>query len=169
MSNDELTTDEAELVSLARAGINDASARAAARAALEAMWSADHGRVGTAVRTVGLMAVGAGLTVKAPDALGILTTESAYSLNVGLLVLPWVIALFGIQHSWSPRTWATAGAALVAALTAVNVFPFVDSPASSTLTLTAIHIPVVLWFLVGTARAGGSWREPRAQIGRAHV
>ena len=36
------------------------------------------------------------------------------------LVLPWVIALFGIQHSWSPRTWATAGAALEQALIARN-------------------------------------------------
>jgi hypothetical protein len=49
-----------------------------------------------------------------------------------------------------------AGVVAVLAV-AVNVFPFGES--SATDALVAIHLPVVLWFVVGVAYVGAEWRS----------
>ena len=43
-----------------------------------------------------------------------------------------------------------------------NTYPFVES--GSTLVLTAIHLPIVLWFAVGLAYVGGDWRDHQRRM-----
>src|SRR5690606_21010999 len=61
---------------------------------------------------------------------------------------------------WS-RSAALAGVVAVLAL-AVNLFPFL--PDASTDLLVAIHLPVVLWFVVGAAYVGGDLRSSAARL-----
>lgn len=105
---------------------------------------------------------GAALSVKAPAVLGLSVADApdTYAVNLGLLVLPWVAALQAWRHRADRRTWLIGVVAVVAALLAVNLFPFADH--SATRVLTAIHLPVLGWFAVGALRAGAGWRTPAA-------
>ena len=47
--------------------------------------------------------------------------------------------------------------AFVAAAVFANVYPF--DPDGSTEALTALHLPIALWLVVGIAYAGGRWRQ----------
>lgn len=77
--------------------------------------------------------------------------------NVSLFVLP-VLAGYLAWTRGITRWRALGLGAIVAALAvAVNLFPFDES--SSTATLVAIHLPVVLWFVVGAAYVGAEWRS----------
>lgn len=77
--------------------------------------------------------------------------------NISLFVLP-VLAGYLAWTRGITRGRAIGLGAIVAALAvAVNLFPFDDS--SSTATLVAIHLPVVLWFVVGAAYVGAEWRS----------
>jgi hypothetical protein len=164
MNNPQLTPAEAELIQYARAGESDLTARTVARDALEAMWPQHTGSGSRSVRSVALLALGAGLAAKGPDALGwsIAASPQAYGLNLGLLVLPWSVAMFGLSQGWQSRAWMRAGAILFALLAFVNLFPF--DKASSTAILTAAHVPVALWFVLGWVRAGAGWRDQARRL-----
>jgi len=53
-------------------------------------------------------------------------------------------------------------AAFVAAAVFVNVYPF--DPDSSTEALTALHLPIALWLVVGVAYAGGRWSQVEGRM-----
>ncbi|MHA6693070.1 permease prefix domain 1-containing protein [Homoserinimonas sp. A520] len=82
--------------------------------------------------------------------------------DVSLFVLPVLAAYFALVRRMSlSRCLALAGVVVVLAL-AVNLFPF--PPGSSTDLLVAIHLPVVLWFVVGAAYVGGDIRSSAARM-----
>jgi uncharacterized membrane protein len=82
---------------------------------------------------------------------------SWFPRNVSLFVLP-VLAVYVAWIRGITRGRAVVLGAIVAALAiCVNVFPFDES--SSTAALVAIHLPVVLWFVVGAAYVGAEWRS----------
>ena len=84
-------------------------------------------------------------------------TASWFPRNISLFVLP-VLAGFLAWTRGMTRGRALVLGAIVAVLAiGVNVFPFDDS--SATATLVAIHLPVVLWFVVGAAYVGAEWRS----------
>ncbi|MFM8334051.1 MAG: hypothetical protein ACKODK_00685, partial [Opitutaceae bacterium] len=56
----------------------------------------------------------------------------------------------------------TVAVAFAAAAALANSPPF--RPNGALLTLTASHLPIALWFVVGLAHAGGCWRETAARL-----
>ena len=77
--------------------------------------------------------------------------------DLGLFVLPVLAAYFAVLRRM-PVATALALLAVVAALAAaVTLFPF--EPDSATGILVAIHLPIVLWFVVGVAYVGGDLRS----------
>ena len=78
-----------------------------------------------------------------------------FARDLGLFVLP-VLGAYFVWLRRPPRRHIVALAFVVAALAVVvNVFPFAAD--SQTGVLVGIHLPVVLWFVVGIAYLGVEW------------
>jgi len=165
-----LTDDEAFLVAVKRMGSVDAVSREFAREHSDRLWkqlvlTADQGAESAAagrrdlVVAVGL-AVAAAVAVKLPVLFGLSLEEDAayYALNASLFALPFLAGLFAWKRQIPLRVALPmlvppfAVAALIA-----NLYPFDES--GSTIALTAIHLPIALWFAVGLAYVGGQWRD----------
>jgi hypothetical protein len=77
--------------------------------------------------------------------------------NLGLFVLPMLAAYFAVQRRLPWSRVVGLGVVVVVLAVAVNLFPF--APGASTEMLVWIHLPVVLWFVVGAAYLGGELRS----------
>jgi len=78
-----------------------------------------------------------------------------FARDLGLFVLP-VLGAYFVWLRRPPRRHIVALAIVVAVLAVVvNVFPFAAD--SQTGVLVGIHLPVVLWFVVGIAYLGVEW------------
>jgi hypothetical protein len=85
------------------------------------------------------------------------STAPWFFRDLGLFVLPVLAAYFAVQRRM-PWSRVAVLAAIVAILAiVVNLFPFGDG--SATDILIGIHLPVVLWFVVGAAYTGGEVRS----------
>jgi len=163
-----LDDDEAFLVAVRRMGNLDDVSREFAREHSERLWKqlvlvpdapSDAARRWRDLGVLIALALCAGGAVKALLAFG---DDEGFALNVGFAVLPFLAAYF----AWSRRlpgrvVGALVGLAAVLAVT-VNLYPFVGSPdddVATTLVLVAVHLPVLLWLLLGVAYAGGLWRD----------
>ncbi|TAL43942.1 MAG: hypothetical protein EPN91_05375 [Salinibacterium sp.] len=82
--------------------------------------------------------------------------------NLGLLVLPVLIGYFAWRRKLAPRFVAVVAACVAVLVLLVNLYPF--APGGQTNLLTAIHVPVLLWFLVGVEYLGGELRVPRRRM-----
>ncbi|MGN6220704.1 MAG: permease prefix domain 1-containing protein, partial [Microbacterium sp.] len=162
-----LDDDEAFLVAVRRMGNLDDVSREFAREHSERLWKqlvlvpeapAEADRRWRDLGVLIGLAVGAGIAVKSLLALG---DDEAFGLNVAFAVLPFLAAYF----AWSRRLPGRVGATLVgmtaAVAVAVNLYPFVvtDGSPGMTYALTATHLPVLLWLLLGVAYTGGAWRD----------
>ena len=126
---------------------------------------ADADERGTGRRGFWVMAafaVAAAIAVRLPEAFGFSLTDSDdagfYARNFSLLVLPALAGWF-VWLKRPPR-WVTVVMCGVFAASAVviNAYPFDDD--SSTFVLAVLHLPVLLWLVVGLARTGERWRLP---------
>ena len=175
---DGLSEDEAFLVAVKRLGSIDALTREFAREHSERLWKqlvlsgeagpgGEEGGEGSRRMWVALaLAVAAAVAIKLPALFGIEFESEVgnyfYPLNVGFLTLPFVVAYFARERplSTASRLWLAGAFALAAVI--VNVFPFPERTPGAripdTLNLTALHLPIVLWLLVGVAYVGGHWR-----------
>ncbi|WP_420608701.1 hypothetical protein [Candidatus Poriferisodalis sp.] len=172
---DGLSADEALLVAARRLAATDPEVRAFARERFAGMWdepepastdadaAADAGERGAERRGFWIMAafaVAAAIAVRLPEAFGFNLTDSDdasfYARNFSLLVLPALAGWF----VWlkRPPSWVTAviGAVVAASAAVINAYPFDDD--SSTFVLAALHLPVLLWLVIGLARTGERWR-----------
>jgi len=164
-----LTRDEAFLVAVKRMGSLDELSREFARAHSERLWKqlviAPETEAPTQTGSDELfvilgLAVAAAIAVKVPALFGhpIHPNENFplfYARNASLFVFPLLTVYFlwkrGSNHVrglWFAMAFA-AGAVLA------NVFPFPSG--SETEILTALHLPIALWLIVGFAYAGGRW------------
>ena len=84
-------------------------------------------------------------------------TASWFPRNISLFVLPVLAGYLAWARGITRGRALVLGAVVAVLAIGVNVFPFDDS--SSTATLVAIHLPVVLWFVVGAAYIGAEWRS----------
>ena len=169
-----LESDEAFLVAVKRMGSLDVVSREFAREHSERLWKqlvfadATVGGHTTSSRTEGRVAVGlaiaAAVAFKIPALFGYAPTEAPgfYARNFSLFVLP-LLAAFLV---WKRRLAAAVGARLsvpfvvIAAL--VNLYPF--QPTGATEVLAALHVPIVLWLVVGIAYTGNHWAEPQGRM-----
>ncbi len=162
-----LATDEAFLVAVKRMGEMDALAREFAREHSERLWKqlvafpSGSGEPGGRARTEAIVAFGlavaAAVVIKVPALFGIQWTADAdfYARNLALFVLPLLTGYFAWKRRLDTRTLRWLLLAFVAAGAFANVYPF--APAGRTEALTALHLPIALWLIVGVAYAGGRW------------
>jgi hypothetical protein len=163
-----LATDEAFLVAVKRMGELDALSREFAREHSERLWkqlvvSSDSDQTRAEARTEGIvafaLAVAAAVLVKMPEffGIGLNDDEGFYARNLGFFVLPLLTGYFVWKRRLTTSTVRWLAAAFVAAGVFANVYPFV--PQGHTEALTALHLPIALWLLVGIAYAGGRWNQ----------
>jgi hypothetical protein len=86
-----------------------------------------------------------------------LDQEYFYSRNIGFIVLPGLIAYFAWKNkiTWKTGIWL-AGVVLFA-LVFINFLP--KNPASNTLILSCIHLPLWLWSLLGFTFGGARLKD----------
>jgi hypothetical protein len=165
-----LATDEAFLIAVKRMGDLDALAWEFAREHSDRLWKqlvvvpADSGERQAGAQTDAIVAfsfaVAAAVAIKLPGLFGIpLGEEEAgfYARNLSLFVLPLLTGYFVWKRRLDPGTLRWLAAAFVAAAVFANAYPFASG--GHTEALTALHLPIALWLVVGMAYAGNRWGE----------
>lgn len=164
-----LTDDEAFLVAIKRIGNLDTLSREFALEHSERLWkqlvvTPDTSEApGTWARSEAVvafcLAAVAALAVKLPALFGLSLDEDEgfYARNMSLFVLPVLTGYFAWKRGSDPATLLRMAAAFVAAALFANVYPFTYG--GYTEILTALHLPIALWLIVGIAYAGGRWSE----------
>ncbi|MEX1157571.1 MAG: permease prefix domain 1-containing protein [Thermomicrobiales bacterium] len=167
-----LATDEAFLVAVKRMGDLDALSREFALEHSERLWKqlvvapSDSGDARARVRMDAIaalcLAVIAAVLIKLPALFGLQLDPDAefYARNLSLFVLPLLAGYFVWKRqldTYGDGTLRWLALAFVAAAVFANVYPF-DS-GGSTEVLTALHLPIALWLVVGIAYAGGRWGQ----------
>jgi hypothetical protein len=163
-----LTGDEAFLVAVKRMGSLDALSREFARAHSERLWkqlviatdAADESAktTNTEALVVLCLAIAAALAIKVPALFGLRNVGGAepfYARNASLFVLP----LLTVYFLWKRGSKVAKGLLLALPFAAgavfANVFPF--RTGSDTEVLTALHLPIALWLVVGFAYVRSPW------------
>jgi hypothetical protein len=77
--------------------------------------------------------------------------------NLSLFVLPFLAAYFVRDRQLDARGWALTAAPFALAALVVNLYPW--DAGSDTEALVALHLPVVLWFVVAFPYMGGTLRS----------
>ena len=164
-----LATDEAFLVAVKRMGALDALSREFAREHSDRLWKqlvvvpSDSGEPRARAQTDAIvafcLAVAAAVAIKVPALFGIQLDQDAsfYARNLGLFVLPLLTGYFAWKRRLGTSTLRWLAVAFVAACVFANVYPF--APRGHTEVLTALHLPIALWLVVGIAYAGGRWSQ----------
>ena len=168
-----LDTDEAFLVAVKRMGDLDTLSREFAREHSDRLWkqlvvSPVDTEEPQAARMDAVVAFGlaaaAAVAVKVPALFGIDLDDDAgfYARNLSLFVLPMLTAYFAWKRRLDTVTLGWLAAAFVAAAVFANVYPF--EPDGSTEALTALHLPIALWLVVGIAYAAGRWAQVEGRM-----
>jgi hypothetical protein len=164
-----LATDEAFMVAVKRMGALDALSREFAREHSDRLWKqlvvvpSDSGEPRVRARTDAIvafsLAVAAAVLIKVPALFGIQLDQdvSFYARNLSLFVLPLLTGYFAWKRRLDISTLRWLAVAFVAACVFANVYPF--APRGHTEALTALHLPIALWLVVGIAYAGGRWSQ----------
>jgi hypothetical protein len=171
-----LTDEEAFLVAVKRIGDLDAVSREFAREHSGRLWkqllaTGDDVARGAARDWIEALAFAvaaavsiqvARLVAEAPDG------EPAWlARNAGLFVLPFLAAYFARRRQLARRSWILTAAPFVLAALVVNLYPWgapsgtelAGASMSDTEALAALHLPVVLWFVVAYPYMGGALRS----------
>jgi hypothetical protein len=165
-----LATDEAFLVAVKRMGDLDSLSREFAREHSDRLWkqlvmspSENGAPRASAARRDALVAFGlavaAAVAVKVPALFGFDLDDDAgfYARNASLFVLPLLTAYFVWKRQLGSRTVAWLAVPFVVAAVVANAYPF--DPEGSTEGLTALHLPIALWLVVGVAYAAVRWKQ----------
>jgi hypothetical protein len=169
-----LTEDEAFLIAVKRLGDLDSLSREFAREHSDRLWKQlvvspdDSGETGGTARREAVVAFGlavlAAIAVKVPELFGLTLDgdEGFYARNMSLFVFPLVAGFFVWKRRAGSATQRWLAAGFVTAAVFANIYPF--RPEGSTEILTALHLPIALWIVVGVAYAGGRWGEPGVRM-----
>jgi hypothetical protein len=165
-----LSGDEAFLVAVKRMGNLDALSREFARAHSERLWkqlviapdaaeeSASTAHAETLV-VLGL-AVAAALAIKVPALFGLRLSPDDelppfYARNASLFVFPLLTVYFVWKRGLDVVNGLWLALPFVAGAVFANVFPFRSG--GDTEVLTALHLPIALWLVVGVAYVRSRW------------
>lgn len=155
-----LTADESLVIALMRLARFDAESRAFVRAHAGRLWThlvAVPGRTSTGSDALVAVALAclAAIAIKIPALFGVQIHhggEVFYARNASLFVLP-LLAAYLAWSRGAGRGAAWLAVPFLAAAAAANLFPFAAN--SSTEVLTAVHLPLALWLVVGLAFCRG--------------
>jgi hypothetical protein len=168
-----LSDDEAFLVAVKRLGDVDAVAREYAREHSGRLWKQllrddEASTSDPAWLPAFLFAAAAAVAFVAARLVADAAEEEPawFARNVGLLVLPFLAAYLAYRRSLAPRVWLITALPFVAAGLVMNLYPWdpgsgaelLGAAASDTEVLAALHLPVVLWFVVAFPYMGGTLR-----------
>jgi hypothetical protein len=169
-----LESDEAFLVAVKRMGNLDVLSREFAREHSGRLWkqlvvsSPDVEESKTWVSRDALMAFAlaglAALVIKLPALFGVPLDGNFgfYARNAALFVLPLLTIYFVWKRQLSGRPFRWFGVSFVAAAVVTNIYPFASE--GYTELLTALHLPIALWLIVGIAYAGGRWGQVNGRM-----
>jgi hypothetical protein len=170
-----LRTDEAFLIAVKRMGSLDELSREFAREHSERLWkqlvlagepdAPAAARARRELRVMVLCAAVAALAIKVPAWFGIdISDDDAgfYARNISLFALPALAAYFAWQRRVGVRVIGGLAILFILGAVAANVYPLAGD--SQSLVLTAIHLPLALWLVVGVAYVGGDWRSDRRRM-----
>jgi hypothetical protein len=169
-----LSPDEAFLVAVKRIGSQDELSHEFARVHSGRLWkqlvlsddSGDESRRSSHREfwVVAALAVLAALAVKAPSLFGLNLTDDPgfYLRNAGLLVLPILTAYFVWKRHLGGRTVGVLTAVFAVGAVFANAYPFEADGATEV--LTALHLPILLWLVMGVAYVGGEWRSGQRRM-----
>ncbi|MEV4624919.1 permease prefix domain 1-containing protein [Micromonospora sp. NPDC049523] len=170
-----LHTDEAFLIAVKRMGSLDELSREFAREHSERLWkqlvlpgepdAPAAARTRRELPVMVLCAAVAALAIKVPSLFGLdISGDDGpfFARNFSLFALPALAAYFVWQRRVAPRTVGVLALLFVLGGVAANAYPMADD--SQTLVLTAIHLPLALWLVVGVAYVGGDWRSDRRRM-----
>jgi hypothetical protein len=179
-SVDELITvglrpDEAFLIAVKRMGSLDDLSREFAREHSERLWkqlvlTGATGGAGAEPRSrrellvMVACAAGAAASIKVPALFGLsLKNDGAfYGPNVGLFALPWLAAFLSWRRRAGPALIGVLVALFALGAVAANVYPLAAD--SQSVVLTAIHLVIALWFVVGLAYVADGLRSSRRRM-----
>jgi hypothetical protein len=162
-----LETDEAFLVAVKRMGELDALSREFAREHSERLWkqlvvpSTDAADPWAPARTDAAiafcLAVASAILIKIPALFGLQIDQDSgfYARNLSLFVLPLLTGYFVWKRRLDARSIGWLAVAFGVAGVFANAYPFASL--GHTEALTALHLPIALWVVVGIAYAGGRW------------
>jgi hypothetical protein len=170
-----LRADEAFLIAVKRMGSLDELSREFAREHSERLWkqlvlpgepdALAAARSRRELPVMVLCAAVAALAIKVPSWFGLdLSGDDAgfYARNAGLFALPALAAYFAWQRRVGIRVVGVLASLFILGAVAANAYPLADD--SQTIVLTAIHLPIALWLVVGVAYVGGDWRSDRRRM-----
>ncbi len=165
-----LAADEAFLVAVKRMCNLDALSREFAREHSDRLWKqlvlvlSDSEELHRPSRTDAIiafcLAVAAAVAIKMPALFGIPMadeSEGFYVRNASLFVLPLLTGYFVWKRRFVTGTLGWLAVVFVAAGVLAKVYPL--RPEGHTEVLTAVHLPIALWLVVGIAYAGGRWSQ----------
>jgi hypothetical protein len=170
-----LRADEAFLIAVKRMGSLDELSREFAREHSERLWkqlvlpaepdtpAATRSRRELIVMV--LCAAAAALAVKVPALFGQDMAGDGdvfYARNASLFALPALSVYFAWQRRVSPRVIGVLALLFAVGAVAANAYPLDED--SQSLILSAIHLPLALWLVVGIAYVGGDWRSDRRRM-----
>ena len=166
-----LAPDEAFIISVKRLGNVNAISGEYSKLGMAAFWKQlltdrpDRAAVREGRRKLllaVLLALLAGTAFKLPDFLQLGLSETMILKNAGLCLFPFMGLYFLATKRMSSKYWlSTLGICGLSALI-VNLYPSLG--AADTAYLTAIHLPLFLWLVVGVAYAGDGWRTCRDRM-----
>jgi hypothetical protein len=161
-----LTADEAFLVAVKRMGDLDGLSREFAREHSRRLWKQlvlsgedQPARVSSGLFETLVFALAAAVVVQIARLAADFPDEepSWLARNSTLFVLPFLAGYFAHRRQLDTRRWVLTAAPFVLAALVVNLYPYdVDS---DTEVLVALHLPVVLWFVVAYPYMGGTIRS----------
>jgi hypothetical protein len=170
-----LQADEAFLIAVKRMGSLDELSREFAREHSERLWKQlvlpGEPDAPTAARSrhellvMVLCAAVAAAAIKAPALFGVDLAGGDHGFfvrNGSLFALPTLAAYFAWQRRVSLRVVGVLAALFILGAVVANAYPLAED--SQTLVLTAIHLPIALWLVVGVAYVGGDWRSGRRRM-----
>ena len=170
-----LRPDEAFLIAVKRMGSLDELSREFAREHSERLWKQlvlpgepDVPAAARSRRELPVMvfcAALAALAIKVPALFGLdITDQDAifYVRNASLFVLPVLAGYFAWQRRVGLRVIGVLALLFVVGAVAANAYPLADNSQSTV--LTAIHLPIALWLVVGIAYMGGDWRSGQRRM-----
>lgn len=104
----------------------------------------------------------AGVFAKIPD---IFQIEEAffYSRNIGFIFLPLLVTYFAWKNALAFKKLFIIGGILMASLIYINILP--SSTESDMLVLICIHLPIMLWFLLGWSYVGNKLGDHSRRLG----
>ncbi len=161
-----LAADEAFLVALKRAGSQDPSSREFLAEHVSRLWRHGAGAEAAdewskAARSefvlVLVLAVAAAVAIKIPALFGFRfgVHDGFYARNASLFVFPLLALYFIWKRAWGGLRRLWLALPFLAGAVFANVYPF--GKGSDTEVLTALHLPVAFWLVVGFAYVRGRW------------